>query len=180
MGNIRKSRSRSGAVLAEGVVSLWLIIVITVAAVSLLTNAGMSIFYKQKISFIAMQTAIYTAGLPMNVDRRTSGEAMAKKLITSMGMSERNAEIQIKDTTVEGAPAVSVRITIANLPLLQGQGGMLPLSVTLGDEATAINNRSPEAYIWLNNHPKMSGYLIPVVRLPPGGVQAAGLPVVTP
>lgn len=180
MSNARRIRNRSGAVLAEGVVSLWLIVVITVAAVSLLTNSGMSCFYKQKISFIAMQTAIYVAGLPMDADKRTKGEEMAKNLISTMGMNPRSADVQVKEITVQGAPAVSVKVVMANLPLLQGEGGMLPLSVTLGDEAVAIKHRPPEAYIWLTNNQKISGYLFPVVRVPPGGAQGAGLPVVIP
>lgn len=177
---LKRARNQSGAALAEGVVSLWLVVVITVAAVSLLTNSGMSIFYKQKISFIAMQTALYTAHLKMNEDKVGKGEAFAKNMITSMGMPARNAEIIVREMNIEDAPSISVKITIANLPLLQGDGGMMPLSVTLGDEAIAIKQQSPEAYVWLNNNPKMSPFLIPVVRMPANGVQGCGLPYVIP
>lgn len=175
------SRNQRGAVLAEGVVAIWLIISITVAAVSLLINSGMSMFYKQKISYVAMQTATYTAQLKMNEDKVGKGEAAAKKMLEAMGFSTVNSEIEIKEENIEDAPCISVSITLKNLPLFQGsEPGMMPFSVTLGDKAIAIKQQKPEAYVWLNNNPKMSGFLIPVVRLPAGGVGASGLPYVIP
>jgi hypothetical protein len=140
----------------------------------------MSMFYKQKISYIAMQTATYTAYLPVSADKKNAGETFARKLIESMGMSIANADIQIREENIEDAPAVVVEITISKLPLIHSEGGMLPFNITLGDRAIALKQRSPEAYVWLNNNAKMSGFLIPVVRMPPGGVGACGLPYVIP
>jgi len=176
-----RGRDQHGAALAEGVVSLWLIISIAVASICLLVNSGMSMFYKQKIAYVAQQTATYTAQMKMNEDKKTKGEEVAKKLLAAMGFQTMNAEIDIKEETIEDAPCISVSITLKNLPLFQGsEPGMMPFSVTLGDKAVAIRQQSPEAYVWLSNNPKMSGYLIPVVRLPPGGVSASGLPYVIP
>lgn len=176
-----RGRKQRGAALAEGVVALWLIISITVAAISLLINSGMSMFYKQKIAYVAMQTATYTAQMKMHEDKKTQGEALAKKLLQTMGFNTSQADVQVKETTIDGAPCVQVDITIANLPLFHGtEAGMMPFSVTLGDSAVCIKQQAPEAYVWLSNNPKMSGYLIPVVRLPPGGVSASGLPYVIP
>lgn len=174
-------RNQTGAVLAEGVVSIWLIVTVVVASISLLINTGMSMFYKQKIAFIAMQTATYAAQLKLADDRQARGETYAKSLIKTMGLPVINSEITIKELVVEGAPSIEVAITLANLPLFHGpESGMLPFSVTLGDKAVAIRQQAPEAYVWLNNNPKMSGYLLPVVRMPAGGVNQSGLPVVIP
>ncbi|MBX3073577.1 hypothetical protein KF728_22425 [Candidatus Obscuribacterales bacterium] len=176
-----RGRNQRGAALAEGVVALWLIVSITVASISLLINSGMSMFYKQKIAYVAMQTATYTAQLKMNEDKRTRGEEVGRSLLGAMGFNAAQAEIDIKEITVEGAPSIQVDITCKNLPLFHGtEAGMMPFSVTLGDSATCIKQQAPEAYVWLNNNPKMSGYLIPVVRMPPGGVGSSGLPYVIP
>lgn len=181
MNQIFQRRNQRGAVMAEGVVSLWLIITITVASISLLINSGMSMFYKQKIAYVAMQTATYTAQLKVGDDKVTKGQELAKKLLTAMGFSTANAEIIVKEEIIEDAPCVIVEITLANLPLFQGpEPGMMPFSVTLGDKAVAIKNQRPDAYVWLSNNAKMSGYLFPVVRMPPNGPQATGLPYVAP
>ena len=117
----------------------------------------------------------------MNEDKVGKGEAAAKKMLEAMGFSTVNSEIEIKEENIEDAPCISVSITLKNLPLFQGsEPGMIPFSVTLGDKAIAIKQQKPEAYVWLNNNPKMSGFLIPVVRLPAGGVGASGLPYVIP
>jgi len=174
-------RSKQGAALVEGVASLWLIVSITVASISLLINSGMSMFYKQKIAYVAMQTATYTAQMKMNEDKTSRGEELAKSLLSKMGFNVAQTEVDIKEISVEGAPSIQVDITCKNLPLFHGtEAGMMPFSVTLGDSATCIKQQAPEAYVWLNNNPKMSGYLIPVVRMPPGGVGASGLPYVIP
>jgi hypothetical protein len=174
------ARRHSGAALAEGVAALWLIVSITAASVSLLINSGMSMFYKQKIAFCAMETATYTAGQRMDVDRLARGEEFAREIVKGMGLAVHNATIDIKETTVKDAPAISVRISIANLPLLHGEGGILPFSITIADQAVAIRHATPEAYVWLTNNAKMSGYLIPVTRIPAGGPNATGLPVIIP
>ncbi len=175
-----KVRSRRGAVLLEGVAAIWLIVTVSVVSISLLINSGMSMFYKQKIAFVAMETAIYTAGLKMNVDKVATGEEFAKQMLNGMGMSVQNAKIEIKETMVMDAPAISAQISLSKLPLLQGSGGMLPFSITLADKAVAIKHATPEAYVWLSNSSKMSPYLFPVVRVPPGGPNSVGLPVVVP
>jgi carbon starvation protein CstA len=176
-----RGRKQYGAALAEGVVALWLIVSITVASISLLINSGMSMFYKQKIAYVAMQTATYTAQMKMHEDKKAKGEELAKKLLGSMGFNTAQADVQVSEVTIEEAPCIKVEITVANLPLFHGtEAGMMPFSVTLGDSAVAIKQQAPEAYVWLSNNPKMSGYLIPVVRLPPGGVSASGLPYVIP
>ncbi len=182
MSNLfRARRNQTGAVLAEGVVSIWLIVTVVVASISLLINSGMSMFYKQKIAFIAMQTASYTAQLKTSEDRQTKGETFARMMIKTMGLPVINSEITIKEVAIEGAPSMEVAITLTNLPLFHGpESGMLPFTVTLGDKAVAVRQQAPEAYVWLNNNPKMSGYLLPVVRMPPGGVNQSGLPIVIP
>lgn len=176
-----RGRNQRGAALVEGVVALWLIVSITVASISLLINSGMSMFYKQKIAYVAMQTATYTAQLKMNEDKQTRGDEIARSLLGTMGFNLGQVEVEVKEITVADAPSVRVDITCKNLPLFHGtEAGMMPFSVTLADSATCIKQQAPEAYVWLNNNPKMSGYLIPVVRMPPGGVSASGLPYVIP
>lgn len=174
------SRNNRGAVLAEGVAATWLIVTIAAASVSLLINSGMSMFYKQKIAFCAMETAIYTAGLKMDVDKPAKGEEFAREIIKGMGLAVHNATIEIEETNIKDAPAVSVKISIANLPLLHGDGMMLPFSITIADQAVALKHASPEAYVWLTNQPKMSGFLIPVTRVPPNGPNSTGLPIIIP
>ena len=176
-----RARNQRGAVLAEGVVAIWLIVSISVASISLLINSGMSMFYKQKIAYVAMETATYTAQLKMNENKIDKGEALAKKMLELIGLPSHNADIEVKEETIDDAPCITVSITVKNLPLFQGsEPGMIPFAVTLAERAVAIKQSKPEAYVWLNNNPKMSGFLIPVVRMPPGGVGASGLPYVIP
>jgi len=137
-------------------------------------------FYKQKIAFCAMETAIYTSGLKMDVDKVAKGEEFARELIKGMGLAVHNATIEIEEINIKDAPAISVKISCANLPLLHGEGGLMPFSITIGDQAVALKRANPEGYVWLTNNPKMSGYLIPVTRIPPGGPGSTGLPVIIP
>lgn len=56
-----RRRRAHGAALVEGVISLVMITIGTVAAVTLLVNAGMTTYYKEKIGFVANQCATYAA-----------------------------------------------------------------------------------------------------------------------
>lgn len=173
------SRSTSGAALVEGVVALCLITMGTVVAVTLLVNTGMSTYYKEKLGFIANQAAIYAASIPPSEDIVTSTKPVVQDLLLKMGLPASQFKLTGMHTDVAGKPAVSVTIAISALPLF-GDGQLLPLSISLQDTAVTMRSTAPQAYLWFNRNPRVSGYLIPVVRVPPDGVSSIGLPCIIP
>ena len=166
-----------GAALAEGVAAIALVITITIAALGLLTNSGMSMYYKQKLAFVSTQTAMYAATrtdvTELECKQIAEGVAMAS------GLSSKALDVKLEDTNVSGKPAIKLTVVAKNLPLL-ATVDYLPGFISLKDSATALKQKKVDAYMWLNRNPRMSGYLIPIMTMPAGGVNSLGLPYVTP
>lgn len=74
----QSKRLSCGQALVEGVVALWLIVGISVAALALLFNVGMLTYQQQKLDFICNQAAVFAAGqFDGNAEGLTPGFASA-------------------------------------------------------------------------------------------------------
>lgn len=165
--------------MVEAVAGMGLIIVTTVTALGLLVNAGMSTYYKEKMSFVANQTAQYAVSLPATEDLESKTEECAKGLLKALGLPTQGCKVKVQPVMVADMPAVSVTVTAHNLPLLANVQ-MLPSAISMQDTAVALKRGSPDTFLWMNYNPKLSGYLIPVLRIPPSGPNSLGLPISVP
>lgn len=165
--------------MVEAVAGMGLIIVCTMTALGLLVNAGMSTYYKEKISFVANQTAQYAVSLGPTEDVQVKSEECAKGLLKALGLPSAGCKVKVELKTVADMPAVSVTVLAHNLPLLANMQ-MLPTSISMQDTGVALKRGIADTYLWMNYNPKLSGYLIPVVRIPGAGPNSLGLPVAVP
>jgi len=167
---------RRGAALVEGVVALAMIIMGTVGAVLLLVNVGMSMYYKQKLGFIASEAAMYGAVLAGNDDIEVRGAEIARALLKAMGFNPARCDVKVAEIEVDGKPGIQVTI-ITDLKMF-GKGDILPISMNIQDSAVAIRGTMPDTLIWFRRNPQVSGYLLPVIKVPPNGPGSLGLPVI--
>jgi len=174
------SRRRAhGAALVEGVISLVMITIGTVAAVTLLVNAGMTTYYKEKIGFVANQCATYAASLSPGDDLEGKTGAVARKLVAAMGMPNHSVKLKVEELPIEERMGLKVTLGVGGLGMF-GSGDILPTVVSMQDSAVALRNGSPSGLLWMNNNPKFSGYLIPVIKVPPSGPTSVGMPLYIP
>jgi Flp pilus assembly protein TadG len=171
-----KLNRRRGAALVEGVIALAMIIMGTVGAVLLLVNTGMSMYYKQKLGFIASEAAMYAAVLSQTDDVEVKGSETARALLQAMGFNPSRCDVKVSVTTVDDKPAIKVTIT-TDLKMF-GKGDILPGSINIQDTAVALRGTTPDTLIWFRRNPQVSGYLLPVIRIPPDGPGSLGLPVI--
>ncbi len=101
-------RGNTGAALAEGVVSLWLIITATILAIGLLVNTGMSTFYKEKLGFVTNQVAVSLAAQSDPAQAEEQAKSMTKALFNEMGMSFKDCIVKVKAESIDSQPAVGV------------------------------------------------------------------------
>jgi len=173
-------RGNTGAALAEGVVSLWLIITATVLAIGLLVNTGMSTFYKEKLGFVTNQVAVSLAAQSDPAQAEERAKSMTKALFNEMGMSFKDCIVKVKAESIDSQPAVGVTVTIKGLPLmLIGESNIFPIGIDLTDKTVVLlRARAPDAYLWMSRTPSLSSYGIPLYRLPPSGANGFGVPVI--
>jgi hypothetical protein len=175
----QRCRGAHGAALVEGVISLVMITIGTVAAVTLLVNAGMTTYYKEKIGFVANQCASYAASLSPGDDLEGKTGALARKLVAAMGMPNNAVQLKVVEVPIEDRVGLKITLGVGGLGMF-GSGDILPKVVSMQDTAVALRNGSPSGYLWMNNNPKFSGYLIPVVKVPPAGPSSLGMPLYIP
>ena len=116
----RASRSPKGAALVEGVVSLVMIIIGTMAAVTLLVNAGMTTYYKEKIGFVANQCATYAASLSPGDDLEGKTSLLAKKLVGAMGMPNSSVQLKVVEMPIEDRVGLKITLGVGNLGTVVG------------------------------------------------------------
>jgi hypothetical protein len=174
-----KRRGAHGAALVEGVVSLVMITIGTVAAVTLLVNAGMSTYYKEKIGFVANQCATYAASLSPGDDLEDKTSLLAKKLVAAMGMPNNAVTVKVAEMPIEDRVGLKVTLGVGGLGMF-GSGDIMPKVLSMQDTAVSLRSGAPSGYLWMNNNPKFSGYLIPVVKVPPSGPNSLGMPLYIP
>jgi hypothetical protein len=159
----------------EGVLALCMVTAGTMVAVSFLVNSGMMIYYKNKLGFISSQVALQAANKPQMEDMEV--EQMAKDLLTQMGLPTKDLKVTRKAVSIYGRPAVKVIIENGRMPLFSNID-FLPATIGVQDSATAIISPYPSgADAYYMPRGRISGYVVPLVRIPAGGPRFGDMPL---
>lgn len=135
--SISGQRNQRGSGIVEGVAGLALIITGTICAVLLLVNCGMAMYHKNRLGFVAMQTASYAASLPKIDQDRT--KTFARELLRKMGADSSEAAIEITEIKIDERAGVQVALTNKCI-LLESGYDFLPKSVALTDVAACVKS----------------------------------------
>lgn len=133
----RRNRSQRGSGIVEGVAGLGLVLTGTICAVLLLVNSGMAMYHKNRLGFVALQTANYAASIPKS--ELGSVKTFAKELLQSMGADSMEANVESSEILVKGKPAVKVVIT-NKCVLFESGYDFLPKSIAMSDAATCVRS----------------------------------------
>lgn len=163
-------RPASGQAIIEGVVALLLIVFGTVCAVLLLINVGFSVYYKDKLGFIANQCAQYAATQDES-NRQTKTTDFAKALLNQFGYNSDTAECEVQAVQVAGEQAIQVNLE-NTFPLFQSAASFLPGSIRLDEKAVVAVGA-------VNGGLKIEGYLS-FKPIGPGPVPGGGTDVQVP
>lgn len=174
-----RARRSTGAVLAEGVVALWMVTVGVVLGVTLLVNAGMYTFYKEKISYVGNQAATMAAALPMGSESRSKVLQLVKDMLSTMNLPSDDVEVNVTSTKLAGSPAVMVEVKVNNLPLI-GNGQVCPIKIGIDEKSTALckGAANADAYLILRNR-NIGGYCVPLIRMPSNGAGGLDAPLIS-
>lgn len=131
--NIPAQRRRQrGSGIVEGVVGLWLVVAGAVAGTLLIINTGMAVLYKQKVSYVASQTAAALSSQLVWLGVKRKG-------VTAPQIQERAnklANIMLRELGVPGAASVTVtdnkdivmvQIKALPMPLFGKEFGLLTI-----------------------------------------------------
>jgi len=140
-------RTRKGSAVVEGVVGLLLIVLGVVLGTLLMVNIAGVTYCKEKVGFIANQSANYAATLPPDPARHGLVLDSVKALLTSMGFQSARTIVTITDITIGSRPSVKVTITTPFTTFLsQNFSGVIPPQITVTDSAVAVSNGWYPAY----------------------------------
>lgn len=114
---------------------LVLIIPMVVASSMFLVDCALGSYYKERLSFVAMQAANFAANLPFDQEPVKPTEKVVKDLLQKMNAGCANLKVTVKPITVGEQDALSVELS-ANMPLLRG--GVLPGTIGLQENAVCI------------------------------------------
>ena len=131
----RKMRNDKGQALVEGATALVLIIMGTVLASLFLLNVGLGVFYKEKLGFIADQSAKYASALPA-AQADKGAKDIAAQLISEMKLPIKNTQV-----TVDNSDAKTIQVSISGqCAMFNNSLGVLPLQISLSDTASAVKS----------------------------------------
>lgn len=136
-----RQRSNRGQGILEGVAGLLIITMGVVLFTGLLVNVGFSSYYKERLGFVADQTARYagtlTSGDPASDEKKA--EEFAVDMLKHMGFSGTDAKVKVKNEQVNGEEATKVEIS-ANFPIFQQLGGIFPAKIGLNETSVSIGD----------------------------------------
>lgn len=132
----RRARSSQGQAIAEGAVALILIVTGVVAGIVFLLDAGASIYWKDKLTFVTNQAASFAAQKGERV-QQSEVEDFVKTLLPACGININNVEV--KTETIDAGGKKLCKVTLTNtFPLFVTGVTFLPFEVRLTDQAAAI------------------------------------------
>jgi hypothetical protein len=130
------TRASTGQGIVEGAAGLVILFLVVVACFALLINVGVSSYYRNKLAFVANQTAIAAAQEGYDNDDATS---VAKALLRQMGLKAKNC------TAVVSTSQNIVSVTLStDFPVLFSRAGNLPMKVAVKANGVAIATSSAD------------------------------------
>jgi hypothetical protein len=176
---MHKCRQSRGSGIILGVVSSLLLVCSGVMSVLLLLNTGVSMYYREKLGFIADQAATYastySAFLQNTGTRDSDVSAMVNALMSSMDLNSSNTTVSVTGSTSPGQQ-ISVTIT-ANLPIVTSSAFSSAIPQRIRSTYTAVATNKPYANSYIVSidplFGKTTGNLTdPAGQLPPDGQPA--------
>jgi hypothetical protein len=190
----RLRRSRTGQAMVEGVVALSMIVAVTVAAVLLMINVGLCLYYKQKICFAAQQAAALAARqyawggyrrANLNVVAlQNQTNALVDRTLQQMGVIAAGSTA--RPTTTINDAGVTINLRPSGLTIL-GKTGVFPTVVSLRESVfTPITECAAPVLLeirWPNNicqTGSANAVMVPAYGLQPpnGGISSLGTNIV--
>ncbi|MBS1954504.1 MAG: hypothetical protein JST89_09965 [Cyanobacteria bacterium SZAS-4] len=144
----RKIRNARGSGIVQGVVCLMMIVIGVVLGVLLLVNTGMAAYQKEKLCFIANQSAGYaTSFLPS--EQGTAPPKVinfARQLMSNMGINSGDVTVNL-GVPIGAQKAAQVGITAPIATLAPGAfASVMPSGLQLSDTETVPNHSYYTAY----------------------------------
>lgn len=139
-GNIREvqntNRPETGGTLVEGVIGLVLIVAAGIGMALFLANIGLSVYYKEKLGFVANQTAAYAASID-GEGVQEKAKQYAEALLRGTGMNPWDLKCDVSSVSLpDGQVGTQVKLT-NTFSLIQSGVTYLPGIVRLSDQAVA-------------------------------------------
>lgn len=157
-----RSRRQQGAALIEGVIALSMIIGGTVLAVLLLTNIGVSIYYKQKLGVVSNYTAQFVAQRGPTVQPQEVA-SKAQEMATSMGLPN----VQVVSIDFPNADLATVTLRLNGT--LMGRGDIMPAMIDIRDTCSAPRSTGPMGFYYFQVSDSRHGW-VPLYSLPTAGL----------
>ena len=158
-------RSR-GQAIVEGVVALWMIVMLTVGAVVLLVNCGLAMCGQQKVTMVCNILSFYAASSPSTLSDaqvQANVQAMAKTLCGTVQLTYVDASAKSYNCSLPtGAtvPGYTIQVS-ANAPLLFGAGS-IPLKDTCSLPITLTQFNNYNSFVQINDASTSGNvYLVP-------------------
>jgi hypothetical protein len=134
---MKPSRRRAqGQALLEGVIALAIIIFGTVIAGLFLVNAGLSLYFKEKLGFIANQAAQFAFQIEPPEDPTARTQQFVRELVTQLALPASNVQVTATRGLTGGVNSTTVRINLGMR--LFGRGDVLPFSIPMNETSVAI------------------------------------------
>ena len=131
-------RSARGSGIIEGTVGLMLVSIGVVLFSGLLVNVGFGSYYKERLGFVADQTANY-ASMQSDEDKQKKVEEFAEALLKQMGFANQDTKVSLQEIEVYGEQATQVDIT-SDFPLFQQLGGVFPAKISLSERGVSTGD----------------------------------------
>lgn len=147
-GTGKRLRSARGSGIVQGVVCLMVIVIGVVLGVLLLVNAGTAAYQKEKLCFVANQSAAYaTSFLPS--ERSTAPpkvQNFARQLLNNMGVSSADVGVDF-DVAVGAKRAARVSISAPFATFVPaGYGSVIPSGLQMSDTECVLNHSYYSCY----------------------------------
>lgn len=119
-----KMRSKSGSGILHSVGGVMLITSITMGAVLLMINAGLAVNYKQKVEYVALESARYANGLT-SAKKHQETVKFADDMMRKLGVPYGHLSIDLKEKREQGKAATECRVKCSSLGLIGNIFGLI-------------------------------------------------------
>lgn len=159
----RYMRSQLGQMM--GVADLVIVLPVTILCFFFLTNAGLSVYYKNRMGGVADEAAVYAAGRLNSADVNLDTQLFVGDLFTKMHVPASNIKCDVEKTTVGGLAALQCTIT-ADFDLIQGSP--LPYKISLTEVACTAKSSIAQMAVRAYINGGMHTVYLPLVKRMPG------------
>jgi hypothetical protein len=144
----RKIRNARGSGILQGVVALMILVIGVVLGVLLLINAGMAAYQKEKLCFVANQSAAYATSFLPSEQATAPPKVMnfARQLLSNMGVNSADVTVNL-GVPVGAQRSAQVGITAPMATFVPGAfSSVMPSGLQMSDTETVPNHSYYSAY----------------------------------